>query len=282
MSMPIEVLRKRLAEIDGIANEEWMRSLPARSIAELEFHNRDRGQERKQQAREQDTFEKFYGNAKYYGTTRRSREYLTSWIKSHAPDAVFLDYACGHAGSARLAARCGAALAIGIDISDVSVVNARGFAEAEGLSGNTYFVQANAEDTRLPDNSVDAVMCSGMLHHLDLSYAFPELRRILKPGGRVLAVESLDYNPAIKLYRSLTPDMRTEWEKAHILSLSDLEFARRFFDVEDVRFWHVVGYAGAKVRPLAPFLDWLDDQILERVPLLRLMAWQWTFELVKR
>ena len=44
----------------------------------------------------------------------------------------------------------------------------------------------------------------------------------------VLGVEALDYNPLIKLYRQLTPDMRTEWEKAHILSLKDLRFAQKF------------------------------------------------------
>ena len=34
--------------------------------------------------------------------------------------------------------------------------------------------------------------------------------------------------------------MRTEWEKAHILSLKDVRFARRFFTVGEVRFWHIL------------------------------------------
>ena len=46
-------------------------------------------------------------------------------------------------------------------------------------------------------------MCCGMLHHLDLSYAFPELRRILSLEGKILAIEALDYNPIIKLYRNI-------------------------------------------------------------------------------
>lgn len=50
---------------------------------------------------------------------------------------------------------------------------------------------------------------------------FDVLRRILKPNGVILAVEALDYNPMIKLYRIMTPEMRTEWEKAHILSYKD-------------------------------------------------------------
>jgi SAM-dependent methyltransferase len=177
------------------------------------------------------------------------------------------------------AAKAGAALSIGLDISSVSIANARRDAAAAGVAANTYFVQADAENTKLPDHSIDVAICSGMLHHLDLSYAFPELRRILAPGGKILCVEALDYNPAIKLYRKLTPDMRTEWEKAHILSLADVRFARRFFDLGEVRYWHITGILGPHLPVLRPFLD-MTDRMLERVPGMRLMAWIFTFELL--
>src|SRR5262249_22557726 len=154
-----------------------------------------------------------------------SKRWVEQWIGDSVPGKVFLDYACGNGKQAILAAKSGAALAIGIDISRVSVENARADASSAGVGANTRFVQADAENTMLPDESVDVVLCSGMLHHLDLSYALPELRRILVPGGKILAVEALDYNPAIKIYRWLTPAMRTEWEAAHILSLRDVRFA---------------------------------------------------------
>lgn len=117
-----------------------------------------------------------------------------------------------------------------------------------------------------------------MLHRLDLTQAFPELQRILAPGGVILGVEALDYNPIIKLYRQLTPDMRTEWEKAHILSLKDIRFARRYFDLGEIRYWHIASIAGGKFPTLLPFLDRLDV-ILTRIPGVRLMAWIFTFEL---
>jgi hypothetical protein len=117
-----------------------------------------------------------------------------------------------------------------------------------------------------------------MLHHLDLSFAFPELRRILAPGGKILAVEALDYNPLIKLYRTITPAMRTEWEAAHILSLKDLRFASRFFDLGDVKYWHITSIAGPHLRPLMPVLASLD-RVLTSIPGIRLLAWIFTFEL---
>jgi hypothetical protein len=120
-----------------------------------------------------------------------------------------------------------------------------------------------------------------MLHHLDLSFAFPELRRVLAPKGKILAVEALDYNPAIKLYRMRTPEMRTDWEKAHILSLKDVNFAKRFFDVGEVKYWHITSILSPHLKAVAPLLHGLD-RLLTKVPLMQLMAWIFTFELLKR
>lgn len=278
--MDVAGLRAELDRLARITNDEWLKSLDARKLAELDFHNQHRDSRLTATTLPQDTYEQFYGNRKYYSATKRSKDYVGQWIDQHAPGKIFLDYACGNGEQARRAARAGAALAIGLDISDISVANARTAATQEGLEANTYFVQADAEHTLLPDASVDAVICSGMLHHLDLSYAFPELRRILKPGGRILASEALDYNPLIKLYRQLTPAMRTEWEKAHILSLKDVAFARRFFEIGEIRYWHIVGYVGGKAPALLPALDALD-RLLEHVPFVQLLAWVFTFELVR-
>jgi hypothetical protein len=103
----------------------------------------------------------------------------------------------------------------------------------------------------------------------------------MTPGGKAFAFEALDYNPAIKLYRRLTPAMRTDWEKKHILSLADVDFARRFFDVENVKFWHITSILGPHASAALPLLNSVDS-LLTRIPGVRLMAWMFTFELVKR
>lgn len=277
MGMSVDTLRMSLAEIARIPSEQWLVSLDDRKRKELEFHDRDRDRA-KIESLDQDTYERFYGNKKYYQATSRSKAYVDDWIRTQANRKIFLDYACGNGVNAIKAAKAGAALSIGLDISSVSVTNARQDAAAAGVAENSYFVQADAENTKLPDSSIDVIVCSGMLHHLDLSQALPELQRILAPDGVILGVEALDYNPLIKLYRLMTPDMRTEWEKAHILSLKDLRFARRFFDLGDIRYWHVASIAGGKFPVLLPILDGLDV-ILTRVPGIQLMAWIFTFEL---
>jgi ubiquinone/menaquinone biosynthesis C-methylase UbiE len=200
-------------------------------------------------------------------------------MKANSEGKVFLDYACDDGMNAIYAVQQGAKLSIGIDISNISIINARKEAKHLGLT-NIEFIQADAENILLPADSVKTVICSGMLHHLDLSYAFPKLRRILTPGGKILAVEALDYNPIIKLYRMLTPAMRTEWEKTHILSKKDITFAKRFFNIGDIKYWHVIIYAAGIFPPALPILNFLDKLIV-KIPLLQLMAWIFTFELIK-
>ncbi len=277
--MELKKLKEHLNEIANISDSEWMSSLNERKRKELEFHNRSRDK-RLIETLDKDTFDKFYSNEKFYSTVRKSTEYHEAWITENVKGKVFVDYACGNGINTIKAAMAGSSLAIGFDISDISVKNAKEDAKAKGLN-NTFFFQADAENTKLPDGCVDTIACSGVLHHLDLSYAFPELRRILAPGGKVLAIEALDYNPLIKLYRQLTPDMRTEWEKSHILSLRDINFAKRFFGVGDVKYWHITSYAGAYMPRLSPFFEAMDS-ILVKLPLIKLMAWIFTFELISK
>ena len=276
----IETLLEWVEELKKITNDEWVKNLSIRKLKELEFHDRDRDQTFVDEVKESsDTFEKFYGNKKFYSITERSTQYMHNWIKKNSKNKIFLDYACGNGGLAIKAAKNGAKLSLGLDISNVSIQNARKFAVENNIQ-NVEFFQADAENTKLPDNSIDSIICSGMLHHLDLSFAFPELRRILKPGGKILAVEALDYNPLIKIYRMMTPDMRTEWEKAHILSLKDVDFASRFFKINSIKYWHITAYIGVKLKILKPLLCKIDP-FLERIPFLQRMGWMFTFELEK-
>jgi len=260
-------------------NDEWILQLEERKLKELEFHNRDRDELFKKSI-SHDTYDKIYGNRKFYRTVELSRNYVGRWIEENAKGKIFLDYACGDGSYAILAAKMGAELSIGLDISDISIKNAEFSANKQGLSSKVAFVQGDAENTCLPAGCIDTIICSGMLHHLDLSYAFFELRRILKPRGKILAVEALDYNPIIKLYRMSTPNMRTDWEKAHILSSKDIKFARRFFKVQNIKHWHLFSISGAYMPWILPQLNFLD-KILLKVPVIKQLSWMFTFELMK-
>ena len=170
--MELSELKTELQKIEKITNAEWMAHLEERKKAELAFHDLDRDCSRIETLSDHE-YDKSYGNRKFYGGTELSTAYVNAWIERHAKGRVFLDYACGNGDIALKAAQAGAQLAIGIDISAVSIENAKRNAKQMGLSDKVNFLQADAENSRLPDRSIDTVICSGMLHHLDLSYAFP-------------------------------------------------------------------------------------------------------------
>jgi hypothetical protein len=75
--------------------------------------------------------------------------------------------------------------------------------------------------------------------------------------------------------------MRTEWEKSHILSMSDVALAKKYFLLDRINFWHVFSYLGFISMKLLPFLN-LVDKILTKIPYIQLMAWIFTFELKKK
>ncbi len=52
------------------------------------------------------------------------------------------------------------------------------------------FIVGDAEHLELPDNSMDAVFFGGVLHHIPiLDHVYAEALRILKPGGKFVAIE---------------------------------------------------------------------------------------------
>lgn len=281
----LHALRETLTRLQERNSAEFAASLDERRHQERQWANFSR--DKQSSLSYGKTAEQDRGNTKWYSTTQLSLEYRNTWLAGKVPGKVFLDYACGDGLEAIKAAHLGAALSIGIDISNVSIANAAEAAAHEGLSDKCVFIEGDCEATGLPDVSVDVVLCSYMLHHLDLNRAYPELHRILKPGGCILACEALDYNPLIKLYRKVTPQMRTEWEKDHILSLKDVREAKRYFNVGSIHYWHLFSILGAIVREVPPvfrgvmpILNGIDRMIL-KIPGVQIMAWQFSFELFK-
>jgi ubiquinone/menaquinone biosynthesis C-methylase UbiE len=261
----------------------WVHDLEPRKKEEAVFHNFERDRDDAAVIRAQQEID-VHANRKYYSIAGRSIGYVDDWLKTHAPGRVVLDYACGNGKFAMRAATLGASLVVGLDISDVSIRNAQNAAKLAGLEDVCTFIQGDCEATELPDRSIDIIICSGMLHHLDLGRAYPELRRLLRPGGVVLGIEALGHNPLIQLYRNRTPHLRTEWEAGHILRWRDIKRAEKWFDLGEVRFWHLFDIGAVPLRhtpifkPAVGALTFIDRVILS-LPLIQLMAWQVTFEL---
>lgn len=256
-----------------------MISLEERKQREAEFHNR------RERLRTGDPIEheRMTKNQRFYSVNLASKQFMDNWLRDHCREDVrALDYCCGSGLNSLFMAQCGAQV-IGIDISSASVESARTLLSENGLATKSEFLVRDAENTGFENGSFDVVLCNGVLHHLDLTIAFPELERILKPDGRIICVEALAHNPVFQLYRRLTPNMRTAWEVEHILSRKDVKLAERYFNSVSAHFFHLFDLFAVPLRnhpalfdPALTFLDGIDRIILS-VPGFRWLAWQCVF-----
>lgn len=119
------------------------------------------------------------------------------------------------------------------------------------------------------DASFGLVCGSGILHHLDLQIALPEIRRVLKQGGRAVFLEPLGHNPVINLYRAATPKMRTADE--HPLLRTDLSLISDHFATMTVGYYGLTAPAAGLMPEWMPLREkigkaarGLDQYVLAR------------------
>jgi ubiquinone/menaquinone biosynthesis C-methylase UbiE len=126
------------------------------------------------------------------GTERAFRDKLVELARL-APGESVLDVGCG-TGTLAIAAkrRVGSAGKVnGIDPSPEMIARARKKTLKAGVE--VVFETAVAESLPFPEATFDAVLSTAMLHHLPGQEArrqcIHEIRRVLRPGGRLLAID---------------------------------------------------------------------------------------------
>lgn len=214
--------------------------------------------------------------SKFYAVVKSSREYHEKFLLSNCSNKRVLEYGCGTGSYAFFLAKHGARV-VGIDISDVRIRLAKAQAKEEGLE-DVVFSAMDAEAMQFEDSSFDIVCGKAILHHLRIDRALKEITRVLEPEGKAIFIEPMAHNPAINLFRKLTPHFRTKDE--HPLTVRDLRFMEEFFHQVNYRFFHLFSLLAVPFRnskwfsSLLERLDNLDRKLFERIPLLRPLAWQ--------
>lgn len=173
----------------------------------------------------------------------------------------------------------------GIDIADAGIVEARAAAERAGLV-NVRFDVALLEDLPAAED-YDAVLAVFFLHHLpgDVLAATPaRLAALLKPGGRVYAIDPSVNRLSGKVGRLLFPRLMAKYQTEDERELALPRIAALF---EHAGFTVASGYYDFGSTPLAGLLPgWasgyrlarLLDDVLVRTPGLR--HWGSNFELI--
>ena len=253
-------------------------------MEQRKIKEREHANNLKTMLRRADNAEAAAGNKKFYSVTRQSRRYINDWVAQRiAPGKKFLDFCCGEGDVSVSLASLGANMT-GIDISDVSIKFANEKARNSRQENKPLFLVMDGENMKFADNSFDYIVCTGVLHHLDLAKVYPELARVLKPGGQIICGEPLAYNPVFQLYRKMTPHLRTEWEAEHILTKRSIFSAKKYFGRVEARFYHLATLAAVPFRHspvFEPMLGLLEavDAILLMIPGVRWLAWQTIFVL---
>jgi len=102
------------------------------------------------------------------------------------PDDVVVDVGCGPGTAARHAARAGAHVT-GVDPAPVMLRVARALTRGDD---NVRYVEGAAEALPLPEDSATVVWSIATVHNWrDLDDGMREVRRVLRPGGRFVAIE---------------------------------------------------------------------------------------------
>jgi demethylmenaquinone methyltransferase/2-methoxy-6-polyprenyl-1,4-benzoquinol methylase len=138
-----------------------------------------------------------------YGMDRSwKRTLLDDLARTLSPDDRMLDIACGTGDlSFGTAERVPGVRVIGVDISRRMITRAEQSPRSLDAPG-VRFAAGNMLSIPLPDSSVDAVAAGYALRNAsDYRRALDELTRVLKPGGRLFALDF--YRPRNPLWRSL-------------------------------------------------------------------------------
>ena len=109
------------------------------------------------------------------------------WVdEAIPPTATVLEVGCGTGQMTNFLGLVQTRTVLGIDMSLPSLKLGQKFKERFGLH-NVHFIQGNIFAMPVAPESVDALICSGVLHHTpDPFGGFQHLLTLVKPGGKIL------------------------------------------------------------------------------------------------
>ncbi len=204
------------------------------------------------------------------------------------PGERVLDIGCGPGFlTTEIAAEVGAnGWACGIDISTSGLAAARHRAAGQPWSPWIEFMEGNATALPFPDRSFDAAVATQVYEYVsDVPAALSELRRVLRPGGRAVIVDT-DWNTLLWhasdsarsakilsawdehltdpcLPRSLRPALHRAGmtvERAETLNILNLDFSGYSHGLAGLVAAFVPGRHGVSQEEAAAWLDDLRNQ----------------------
>lgn len=109
-----------------------------------------------------------------------------------------LDLCCGDGIHSFIGAKYGADV-IAVDYAENSILLAKKRAKEVGIK--VEFFSSDVENLPFPDETFDLITCIGSLSYVEPDIFLYEVKRLLKPNGRFVVVDSFNHNFIYKLNR---------------------------------------------------------------------------------
>jgi len=136
-----------------------------------------------------ETYGEDYGQTSWV-TTAESHE-IPKLLQLSSSSSV-LEIGCGSGGYAVHLAKSIGCQVVGLDINAEGVRNAKALAEKDKLGARVKFEQCDVSRLPVEDNAFDAIYSNDVLCHVPRrSQVLSDLRRVVKPGGRLLFSDAL-------------------------------------------------------------------------------------------
>jgi SAM-dependent methyltransferase len=126
---------------------------------------------------------------------------------------------------------------IGIDISPDLIAIAQKRLSNANLEATLRAGDAYA--TGLPDESVDAIFCMALIHHLEIKLVRDEMCRVLREGGVIILREPIRFSKWYAWIRSWLPAQEDISEFEHPLTREELALMTQPFRVEGTRYFRL-------------------------------------------
>lgn len=203
----------------------------------------------------------------YDGLFRRRRRFdqfqndiyrhIARTAREGAPGDQALDLGCG-AGTQAVCLADEGFTVVAADLSIEGVKVARNTLREAGRPAS--LLNADAEHLPLRDGVVDACVCGLLLHHFrDLRSVAVELRRIVRPGGIVVALDANAHNPPTWMFLNVVHRLRP------LRGLTPNQRALRAREIRDV--FGASGFGAFRFESVTSQLrkDWLGNSVASRL-----------------
>jgi 2-polyprenyl-3-methyl-5-hydroxy-6-metoxy-1,4-benzoquinol methylase len=230
------------------------------------------------QQRERDYYEKFALCCKDRTVSlapisgREKRPWNSYWrLYEHAMSEFkkgrrLLDFGCGWGTNTIAFAKIGY-MVDAVDISEANVAHVHKLAVEHGVLDRVSTKVGAVESLQYSDDTFDVIAGVDILHHVDISRAMRECRRVLKPGGLAIFREPLysvvfdpirNWGPVRRLVPNTRSIERHITEDERKLEPSDLALIREVFPDSSVEYMRILSRMQRFFPRLSDLLERID------------------------